>query len=308
LLGCWSMKLVTVLLVCIFVLSSQASVSKFVLVHGAWQNSAPYEKTVDGLKDLGYKVEAVNLPANDFNATDAQRAGVTYKDYIDYMDDVMDDLKEKVILVCHSSGGMLCQIVVGRHENKIEAVVFVNAWILYPDTSQAGVIGPAFDPFIAAAESSDCNCVPNDANFINTILLPTNTQEQRDEFIALTFPQPLPYLNTVFTASQSRDFNKTFDSVERYAIIATDDPSGPYLLLANNLLDEYTLIQVTGGHQFYLFYPDLLVNNLDTIAKSYATSNSNSNDSSNNSSDNSSSSVILLVNLCFIASLLFLTI
>ena len=43
---------------------------------------------------------------------------------------------------------MLGQVTVGRHENKIEAVVFVNAWILYPETSQAGLIGPAFDPLI----------------------------------------------------------------------------------------------------------------------------------------------------------------
>ena len=96
------MKLETVLSLCLLILATHASVSKFVLLHGAWQNSAPYEGTIEGLEELGYDVEAINLPANFADATDAQRGSVTYDDYIEAMDDLFDDINEKVILVCHS--------------------------------------------------------------------------------------------------------------------------------------------------------------------------------------------------------------
>jgi hypothetical protein len=83
--------------------------------------------------------------------------------------------------------------------------------------------------------------------------------------------------------------------IPRYAVICTDDTSGPYQTLADSYLTPYTLIQTTGGHQFFVFDPNGFAKILSDI---YVELPEESNSGSPRSSSQTSCASSLVQNVC----------
>ena len=148
------------LLLCVAVAS--AEINNFILVHGPFQNGTAFAGTVQALLKNNTLSRAVNLPGNSPLATTAERAAITFDQYVAYMDQVMLAQQRRPILVCHSgyvlcrsclghrraqlepdsdlvashhlpthSSAELCQTVVGRHAPRLIGVVFLSAWYAF---------------------------------------------------------------------------------------------------------------------------------------------------------------------------------
>src|SRR5262245_41410789 len=82
----------------------------FVLIHGAWHTGAAWDEVASRLRLAGHKVEAPTLPGKN----PVNQSQITFKDYVDAVEAVVQQQHHKVILVGHSSGGMVLQAVAPR--------------------------------------------------------------------------------------------------------------------------------------------------------------------------------------------------
>ena len=105
---------------------------KIVLIHGAWHNGRCWNEVSRLLKKAGYEVEALTLPGNG----EGDSKDVSYEDYVNYIVRFLNAQKNKVIVVAHSSAGHILQMAVPKAKDKVEKIIFNNAWILPDGKSQ----------------------------------------------------------------------------------------------------------------------------------------------------------------------------
>jgi pimeloyl-ACP methyl ester carboxylesterase len=79
--------------------------STFGLVHGGWNGGWCWEKVVPLLEEAGHEVEAQDLPGLGEDRTPIPE--VSLQGYADRISQVLDAQPEPVVLVGHSSGGMI---------------------------------------------------------------------------------------------------------------------------------------------------------------------------------------------------------
>ena len=105
----------------------------FVLVHGAWQAPYVWDAVKTDLIQKGNKVIVVELPGHgsDNTATNTLSLDV----YNEKVIEVISTVKEKVILVGHSMGGMVVTAVAERIPAKISKLVYIGAFL--PTSGQA---------------------------------------------------------------------------------------------------------------------------------------------------------------------------
>ncbi len=104
--------------------------STFVLVHGAHHGGWAWEKVAPLLEGAGHKVLAPDLPGHGDDETPQEE--VSLQGYAESLLRVLDSLEETVILVGHSMGGIAVSEAAERRPDKIEALVYLNAFLL-PD-------------------------------------------------------------------------------------------------------------------------------------------------------------------------------
>jgi len=101
--------------------------STYVLVHGAWQSTGTWDLLVPLLESRGHKVVT---PVLTGLGTDQQHLSrdVTLQQHID---DVSKSLaaEDKVILVGHSYAGMIVSGVAEKHPDKIQGLVYLDAFV-----------------------------------------------------------------------------------------------------------------------------------------------------------------------------------
>eukprot|EP01094_Clydonella_sp_ATCC50884_P020717 TRINITY_DN435_c0_g1_i1.p1 TRINITY_DN435_c0_g1~~TRINITY_DN435_c0_g1_i1.p1 ORF type:complete len:315 (-),score=118.52 TRINITY_DN435_c0_g1_i1:273-1187(-) len=299
-------RLACALLLCL----ASAHAVDFLLLHGAFQGGQTWEGFEDGgviesLQERGYSARAPTLRGNNDDDSDAERAAVVYQDYVDQIEALLDDEDEPAIVVAHSSTGVLVQELLARGNAHIRAAVFVNAWAVPADTSQGDLIPPeVWEAFQAGAAARADNSVEVDAAFLANVLIPGNTQQERDQVESILVPQPIAMFDHRLSPADIDAFQATASAVPRWVVIADEDLSGDYLALAA-FVEPYTLLSVPGGHQFFNFNPDALGDHLDAIYKQLETPSSlSSSDSSPAPVLSASLSLLLaalLAVLCYLA-------
>src|SRR5262245_52119165 len=105
----------------------------FVLLHGAWHTGAAWDGVASWLRLAGHQVEAPTLPG--MHPGDNQ-AGIHFADYVEAVVDVVQRQHHEVILVGHSSAGMLLQAAAPRVADVLDMVVFSNAFVMANGQSQ----------------------------------------------------------------------------------------------------------------------------------------------------------------------------
>jgi pimeloyl-ACP methyl ester carboxylesterase len=101
----------------------------FVLVHGAWGGGWAYDRLARELRDRGHRVVVAQLKGLG-TRRDELHAGIALSDHVD---DVADQIEaagfERFVLCGHSYGGMVITGVATRLGARIDALVYIDAFL-----------------------------------------------------------------------------------------------------------------------------------------------------------------------------------
>ncbi len=102
--------------------------STFVLVHGGWNGGWCWEKVVPLLEEAGHEAEAPDLPGSGDDPTPIPE--VSLQGYADWISGVLDAQSEPVVLVGHSSGGVVISQAAEQRPDKVKLLVYLAAFLL----------------------------------------------------------------------------------------------------------------------------------------------------------------------------------
>ena len=102
--------------------------STYVLVHGGWEGRWCWDKVVPLLKQEGHQVETLDLPGHGQDRTPLGE--ITQAAYTNRVVETLETHVEPVILVGHSSGGIVITQVAEERPEKIETLVYLSAFLL----------------------------------------------------------------------------------------------------------------------------------------------------------------------------------
>ena len=166
---------------------------KILLLHGAWHNGKCWEKVSSILNKNGYETEALTLPGNGDNDS----KNVTYEDYVNYVCDKISAQAEKVIVVGHSSAGHVLQMALPKVADKVEKVIFNNAWLLPDNKSQFDFVPDEIkNGMRQAAIATGTGAIPIDPMFVRGMLATEASDEIIEELTKLLVEQPLIIMET----------------------------------------------------------------------------------------------------------------
>jgi len=233
----------------------------FVLIHGAWHGGWCWEGVIRLLKKAGHTAEAPTMPGH---TPGDDRSKVTFNSYVEKIIEVLKRQPRPVILVGHSSAGFLLQSAAPKVSDKIERLVFHNAFVLPDGMAQFDVVPPEIaQSMIEAAKVSPDNCVPVNEDFVRNVLMMGDTKELQDALVKHLTPQPLALFTTkVSTGAFSRL------TIPRAVLFCKDDaslPPGAFLGMAQNL-GKFDLIEIPGGHETLFTKPETVAKELIRIA------------------------------------------
>lgn len=107
---------------------SQTSDKTYILVHGAWHSAWCWYKVVPLLEAKGHKVIAIDLPGHGKDTTNPST--ITLDEYVKKVLAVANEQAGQVILVGHSSGGVvISQAAEELGTSKIATLVYLDAFI-----------------------------------------------------------------------------------------------------------------------------------------------------------------------------------
>jgi pimeloyl-ACP methyl ester carboxylesterase len=225
----------------------------FVLIHGAWHGGWCWEGVIQELEKQGHTAEAPTMPGQNLGD---DRSGIIFDDYVDKITSVLARQDTPVVLVGHSSAGFLLQMAAPKAPEKIQHLIFHNAFILPDGKSQFDLVPPeAAEGMTAAANASPDNSVPVIEEFVRQQLMSGEPVEKQDSLISRLVPQPIALFTTPINV---RDFAKL--NIPISVVFCNGDvslPPGAYLGMAQGLGD-YQLIEVDGSHETLFTNPGVV--------------------------------------------------
>jgi len=101
----------------------------YVLVHGAWDSAKRYTRLLADLEAAGHRAVAVNLSGLGARKDEAH-PGITLSDHADDVQAAADAAGfDRFVLVGHSYGGMIITMVATRLGARIDALVYLDAFL-----------------------------------------------------------------------------------------------------------------------------------------------------------------------------------
>jgi len=130
--------------------------STFVLVHGAWQSSGTWDLLIPLLQGHGHKVMTPILSGLSTDRTQLT-SDVTLHQHVEDVSKVLAALENKAVLVGHSYAGMVISGAVESNPTKVQALVFLDAFIPEDGQCVLDLLPPQIGSFFrnAARESGD---------------------------------------------------------------------------------------------------------------------------------------------------------
>lgn len=125
----------------------------FILVHGSWHGGWCWYKIAPLLEAAGHIVLAPDLPGHGDDYPSALARPYEY--YIPFIRDILETQPARVILVGHSSGGMLISAVAEQCPEKIAALVYLSAFLLPPGVTPSEMMREDRESILAASLDID---------------------------------------------------------------------------------------------------------------------------------------------------------
>jgi pimeloyl-ACP methyl ester carboxylesterase len=99
-----------------------------ILIPGFWLDASSWEEVVPALERAGHRAHALTLPGMD--SKDADRSGITLRDHVDAVVEIIDSFDpvvSKVVLVGHSGGGAIAYAATDARPDRVARVVYVDS-------------------------------------------------------------------------------------------------------------------------------------------------------------------------------------
>lgn len=178
--------------------------TKILLLHGAWHNGSCWMEVQKLLKEQGYESEALTLPGNGIN----DNKNVTYDDYVNYVVNEINKQDKPVIVVGHSSAGHVLQMAIPKVKEKIEKIIFNNAWLLPHGKSQFDFVPDEIKEVMRklAIESGD-GAIPIDISFVKGMLATEASEDCINALMDKLVTQPLIIMETKINANDFSQLN-----------------------------------------------------------------------------------------------------
>lgn len=230
---------------------------QFILIHGAWHGGWCWDGVIRELEKAGHSALAPTMPGHHQKD---DRSKICLNDYIEKIMATLEKAEGQVVLAGHSSAGFLVQSVAAKIPEKIDHLIFNNAFILPDGKCQFDIVPPdVAQGMTRAAKASPDNCVPVMEDFIRNTLMADAPVEKQDELISRLVPQPL----ALFTTPVSIDgFDK--GGFKKTVLFCKKDislPEGAYLGMAQGL-GEHDLIELDLGHEGLFTHADQVAEGL----------------------------------------------
>ena len=99
-----------------------------ILIPGLWLDGSSWDEVVPVLQQAGHRTHALTLPGME--SKDADRAGITLRDHVDAVVEVIDSFDQasgKVVLAGHSGGGPIAHAAVDARPGRVARVIYVDS-------------------------------------------------------------------------------------------------------------------------------------------------------------------------------------
>lgn len=107
---------------------AQHPTTHLVLVPGHWLGGWAWDAVLPGLHDAGLTPHPVTLPGLGAAGTaEAPRPGITLDDHVAAVRDLVDELDGDVVLVGHSGGAFVVQMVADQRPDRVRRMVYVDS-------------------------------------------------------------------------------------------------------------------------------------------------------------------------------------
>lgn len=107
---------------------AERQLSTYVLIHGGWHGAWCWDKVVPLLRQAGQRVVVPDLPGHGQDQTPVTAR--PYERYVPRVCDILDAQTEPVILVGHSSGGVIISDAAEQRPERIGVLVYLAAFLL----------------------------------------------------------------------------------------------------------------------------------------------------------------------------------
>lgn len=129
------------------------NMATFVLVHGGWHGAWCWDKIVPLLEREGHTALAPDLPGHGADTMPLSARPYAY--YVPRVCDVLDAQREPVVLVGHSSGGMVITEAAAQRPEKVAALVYLAAFLLPEGVAPPAVMRDDTESLLMASLAVD---------------------------------------------------------------------------------------------------------------------------------------------------------
>jgi pimeloyl-ACP methyl ester carboxylesterase len=229
---------------------SQDSPKTFVLVHGAWHGGWCWRMVADQLEAQGHKVFTPTLTG----LGERSHLLTPETDLALHVQDVVNVIEweglEDFVLVGHSYGGMVISGVADQLNDKISAIVYVDAFFPSEGDSVASLSDQATNDAITGSVAGDLTAWPAPDTAYFAI-----AEENVDWIVSKMTPQPLQTFvqASAPTAGRENIASKTYIRALQFSSYAFDTS-----LAALEERDDWATMTMDVGHDIMTDQPDEL--------------------------------------------------
>jgi pimeloyl-ACP methyl ester carboxylesterase len=132
-----------------FVKKKGLSMSTYLLIHGDWHGGWCWNRIAPLLRQAGHHVLAPDLPGHGQDRTPL--SALTPQSSLHFLLELLDAQDEQVILVGHSSGGVLLTLLAEQRPEKIKLLVYLSAFLLPPGVWPRALAGQDTESLLPSA-------------------------------------------------------------------------------------------------------------------------------------------------------------
>jgi alpha-beta hydrolase superfamily lysophospholipase len=229
--------------------------SKFVLIHGAWHNGSAWDGVARALRGAGHEVETPSLPGSQ---PGEDQSGLEFHHYADAVVDVLQRQRHRVIVVAHSSAGMLLQAAAPQVRGAISMIVFCNAFIVGNGQSQFDNLPPDATAGLRALATQNNGIVPFAPleGFIRGALMEGDSPARQDALLQVLVNHPVSLFDTPVDTGRFEALD-----IPKAWLFCRRDHSADYPGMATRL-GHYEVMVADGSHEMLFSAPNRFTNAL----------------------------------------------
>ena len=214
----------------------------FLLIHGAWHAGWAWDGVRRMLEAAGHRILAPDMPGH---VPGSAVADVSLADYVEAVVEAIQSMDGPVVLVGHSSAGIVLQAAAPRVADRLEHLVFLAAFALSEGKSQLDLVPPDAAATLRARVID--GYIPVMEPIVRHVLMAGDSAATQDAILARLTPQPLCLLASDVDVQA---FARV--QVPRSAIICDHDTSLPpntFDQMAKDNLGDCRIIHISCGHE-----------------------------------------------------------